>query len=206
MLDQAHRALHDGPRAPVVRLEVDPSQARQGARQAENPSHVREPPAVDRLVVVAHEEHVVVRRREQQGELQLGPIEVLRLVDEQPRAPPPPADQDALIGLEEPERADDEVVEVDATELRNRPLVNDERARDRARGRVARNVGAIAERVLEVLKVVVGPARVEGLPACDWVLIDAGDVIVHVFRPEVRSFYNLEKMWGADRPRERMAG
>ena len=48
--------------------------------------------------------------------------------------------------------------------------------------------------------------RVEGLPACDWVLIDAGDVIVHVFRPEVRSFYNLEKMWGADRPHERMAG
>ena len=45
-----------------------------------------------------------------------------------------------------------------------------------------------------------GNARVEGLPACDWVLIDAGDVLVHIFRPEVRGFYNLEKMWGADRP------
>ena len=74
-------------------------------------------------------------------------------------------------------------------------------------GRSHRHVGAIAERVLEVLKTRgLGPARVEGLPACDWVLIDAGDVIVHVFRPEVRSFYNLEKMWGQDRPRERLAG
>ena len=50
------------------------------------------------------------------------------------------------------------------------------------------------------------PPRVEGLPACDWVLIDAGDVIVHIFRPEVRQFYNLEKMWGTDRPGERLVG
>jgi len=43
--------------------------------------------------------------------------------------------------------------------------------------------------------------RIEGLPVADWVLIDAGDVIVHLFRPEVRSFYNLERMWGfADAP------
>jgi ribosome-associated protein len=46
------------------------------------------------------------------------------------------------------------------------------------------------------------PPRVEGFPTCDWVLIDAGDLIIHVFRPEVRSFYNLEKMWGASRPSE----
>lgn len=40
-----------------------------------------------------------------------------------------------------------------------------------------------------------GKAKVEGLPACDWVLIDCGDVVVHIFRPEVRTFYNIEKMW-----------
>jgi ribosome-associated protein len=70
-------------------------------------------------------------------------------------------------------------------------------------GRSERHVGAIADRLLQVLKEKgFGNARVEGLPACDWVLIDAGDVIVHIFRPEVRGFYNLEKMWGADRPAE----
>ena len=49
-------------------------------------------------------------------------------------------------------------------------------------------------------------ARIEGLPTADWVLIDAGDVIVHLFRPEVRSFYNLERMWSfGDAPRRRRA-
>ncbi len=73
-------------------------------------------------------------------------------------------------------------------------------------GRSDRHVGAIAERVIQALKDKgFGPVRVEGFPACDWVLIDAGDVIVHVFRPEVRSFYNLEKMWGVDRPQEKIA-
>ena len=48
-------------------------------------------------------------------------------------------------------------------------------------------------------------ARIEGLEACDWVLIDAGDIIVHVFRPEVREFYNLEKMWSAERPGDQTA-
>jgi ribosome-associated protein len=74
-------------------------------------------------------------------------------------------------------------------------------------GRSHRHVGAIADRVLQALKDRgFGSARVEGLPACDWVLIDAGDVLIHIFRPEVRGFYNLEKMWGSDRPRERLAG
>jgi ribosome-associated protein len=68
-------------------------------------------------------------------------------------------------------------------------------------GRSNRHVGSIAEKLVEDLKQS-GHARVriEGMPACDWVLIDAGDIIVHVFRPEVRGFYNLEKMWGVDRP------
>jgi ribosome-associated protein len=63
-------------------------------------------------------------------------------------------------------------------------------------GTSTRHVGSLADRVLEDLAVAgVRGARVEGMPHCDWVLIDAGDVIVHVFRPEVRAFYALEKMW-----------
>ena len=67
-----------------------------------------------------------------------------------------------------------------------------------ASGRSNRHVGAIADDVIEKLREAgVKNVHVEGVPHCDWVLIDAGDVIVHVFRPEVRSFYNLEKMWSA---------
>ncbi|WP_082494447.1 MULTISPECIES: ribosome silencing factor [unclassified Methylobacterium] len=74
-------------------------------------------------------------------------------------------------------------------------------------GRSQRHVGAIADRILQDMKSKgFGGARVEGLPACDWVLIDAGDIIVHIFRPEVRGFYNLEKMWGVDRPLGLLAG
>lgn len=72
-------------------------------------------------------------------------------------------------------------------------------------GRSNRHVGSIADRVIQGLKDAgISRIRVEGMPACDWVLIDAGDVIVHVFRPEVRAFYNLEKMWSSDRPVERL--
>ena len=74
-----------------------------------------------------------------------------------------------------------------------------------ASGRSQRHVGAVADHLIRKLKEKgFGRTRVEGLPHCDWVLIDAGDVIVHIFRPEVREFYNLEKMWSADRPVERM--
>ncbi len=66
-----------------------------------------------------------------------------------------------------------------------------------ASGRSTRQVGAIATKLAERLKAAgEGSPRIEGLPAADWVLIDAGDVVVHLFRPEVRSFYNLERMWG----------
>lgn len=76
-----------------------------------------------------------------------------------------------------------------------------------ATGRSDRHVNAIADRIIQTLKDKGhGAPRVEGMPSCDWVLIDAGDLIVHVFRPEVRLFYNLEKMWGADRPAERLGG
>ncbi|MBD3847138.1 ribosome-associated protein [Bosea sp. OAE752] len=74
-----------------------------------------------------------------------------------------------------------------------------------ASGNVNRHVAAISEALIEALKGSGLPTpKVEGMPACDWVLIDTGDIIVHVFRPEVRQFYNLEKMWGTDRPNERL--
>ncbi|MDP1873489.1 ribosome silencing factor [Phenylobacterium sp.] len=68
-----------------------------------------------------------------------------------------------------------------------------------ASGRSQRHVGAIADHLLRALKEHgYGRARVEGMPHCDWVLIDTGDIIVHLFRPEVRSFYNIEKIWSLD--------
>lgn len=73
-----------------------------------------------------------------------------------------------------------------------------------ASGRSHRHVGAMAEHLLRALKDAgFGRARVEGLPHCDWVLIDAGDVIVHLFRPEVRTFYNIEKIWAVEAPHRR---
>ena len=70
-----------------------------------------------------------------------------------------------------------------------------------ASGRSARHVSAIADHLLRALKDHgYGKAAVEGLPQADWVLIDAGDVIVHLFRPEVRAFYNIEKIWSVEPP------
>ena len=70
-----------------------------------------------------------------------------------------------------------------------------------ASGRSQRHVGALADHLLRALKDAgYGRARVEGMPACDWVLIDAGDVVVHLFRPEVRAFYNIEKIWSVEPP------
>ncbi|GAB4233742.1 MAG: ribosome silencing factor [Methyloligellaceae bacterium] len=75
-----------------------------------------------------------------------------------------------------------------------------------ASGRSQRHVGAIADQLVRKLKETGhGRARIEGLPHCDWVLIDTGDVIVHIFRPEVREFYNLEKMWSAPPPEDKVA-
>ncbi len=71
-------------------------------------------------------------------------------------------------------------------------------------GRSQRHVGSVADHVVKDLKEAgISGVRVEGMPQCDWVLIDAGDVIVHVFRPDVRAFYNLEKMWSGSRTDER---
>ena len=70
-----------------------------------------------------------------------------------------------------------------------------------ASGRSNRHVGAIADQLVEKLKASGRrELKVEGMPQCDWVLVDAGDVVVHIFRPEVRSFYNLEKLWSEHAP------
>ena len=66
-----------------------------------------------------------------------------------------------------------------------------------ASGRSTRQVASMAQKLTERIKQELGRnVRIEGLPVADWVLIDADDVIVHLFRPEVRTFYNLERMWG----------
>lgn len=68
-----------------------------------------------------------------------------------------------------------------------------------ASGRSQRHVTSLADHVARTLKEAgVDGVRVEGLPNADWVLIDGGDVIVHIFRPEVREFYNLERLWSSD--------
>lgn len=68
-----------------------------------------------------------------------------------------------------------------------------------ASGRSARHVSALADHLARTVKDTAGRSpKIEGLPNADWVLIDLGDIIVHLFRPEVRAFYNLEKIWADD--------
>ena len=75
-----------------------------------------------------------------------------------------------------------------------------------ASGRSQRHVGAVADQISRTLRAQgFGRPRVEGLPHCDWVLIDGSDVIVHIFRPEVREFYNLEKLWSEHVPDGKVA-
>ncbi|MBF9031256.1 ribosome silencing factor [Rhodobacterales bacterium HKCCE3408] len=90
--------------------------------------------------------------------------------------------------------SDDKAEDIVTIDLRGRSAFADHMVI--ASGRSSRQVAAISEKLVERLKDVTGHrAKVEGKDAGDWVLIDAGDVIVHVFRPEVREFYQLEKMW-----------
>lgn len=103
--------------------------------------------------------------------------------------------QNVLKALDETKAED--VISID---LRGKTALADEMII--ATGRSTVHVGAIADKAIKACKEAGVAARVEGLPQCDWVLIDAGDVIVHIFRPEVRSFYNLEKLWSAEAPAE----
>ena len=89
---------------------------------------------------------------------------------------------------------DDQAVEVISIPLSGKSSIADHMVI--ASGRSTRQVASMATKLAQKIKDEVGRSpRIEGLPAADWVLIDADDVIVHLFRPEVRSFYNLERMW-----------
>lgn len=88
---------------------------------------------------------------------------------------------------------DDKAEDVTVIDLRGRTSIADHMVI--ANGRSTRQVGAMAEHLMEKLKATGIHSLAEGMPQCDWVLIDGGDIIVHLFRPEVREFYNLEKMW-----------
>lgn len=90
--------------------------------------------------------------------------------------------------------SDDQAVETVSIPLEGKSSIADHMVI--ASGRSSRQVASMATKLGEKIKAATGRSpRVEGLPVADWVLIDAGDVIVHLFRPEVRSFYNLERMW-----------
>jgi ribosome-associated protein len=89
---------------------------------------------------------------------------------------------------------DDQAVEVVTIPLHGKSTIADHMVI--ASGRSTRQVASMAQKLTERIKQELGRSvRIEGLPVADWVLIDANDVIVHLFRPEVRSFYNLERMW-----------
>lgn len=97
----------------------------------------------------------------------------------------------AIIASLEDDKAEDEVV----IDLSGKSTLADYIVI--ASGRSQRQVGAMADHLIEKLKKSgVRPVSSEGQPQCDWVLVDAGDVVVHLFRPEVREFYKLEKLWG----------
>jgi ribosome-associated protein len=89
---------------------------------------------------------------------------------------------------------DDQAVETISIPLAGKSAIADHMVI--ASGRSTRQVASMAQKLQQKMKEQFGViARVEGLQTADWVLIDAGDVIIHLFRPEVRSFYNLERMW-----------
>jgi ribosome-associated protein len=102
--------------------------------------------------------------------------------------------EDALLSLVLKQLDDDQAQDVVTIDLEGKSSIADHMVI--ASGRSTRQVASMAQKLAETVKQNGhGPVRLEGLPAADWVLIDAGDVVVHLFRPEVRSFYNLERMW-----------
>lgn len=106
------------------------------------------------------------------------------------------AESDALHALIMKSLDDDQAQDIVSIPLAGKSNIADHMVI--AEGRSTRQVASIAQKLAERVKQAGGTARIEGLANADWVLIDAGDVIVHMFRPEVRSFYNLERMWAVD--------
>lgn len=105
-----------------------------------------------------------------------------------------PDEVDALHRLVLASLDDDQAVDTISIPLAGKSSIADHMVI--ASGRSTRQVASMAQKLSEKIKSELGrTTRIEGLPTADWVLIDAGDVIVHLFRPEVRSFYNLERMW-----------
>jgi ribosome-associated protein len=110
-------------------------------------------------------------------------------------ASPVAAEQDSLHALVLNSLDDDQAQDLVSIPLDGKSTIADHMVI--ASGRSTRQVTAMAQKLAERIKQAgFGSARIEGLPAADWVLVDAGDIVVHLFRPEVRSFYNLERMWG----------
>ena len=106
---------------------------------------------------------------------------------------------DGLLGLIEKTLDDHKAEDVVVIDLHGKSSIADFMVI--ASGRSQRQIGATADHLSQNIKDATGyAASVEGTQQCDWVLIDAGDVIVHLFRPEMRNFYNLEKMWGISLP------
>lgn len=104
------------------------------------------------------------------------------------------AAEDPLLALVLQQLDDDQAQEIVTIDLAGKSSIADNMVI--ASGRSTRQVAAMAQKLAEKIKHEgFGPVKLEGLPAADWVLIDAGDIVVHLFRPEVRSFYNLERMW-----------
>jgi ribosome-associated protein len=105
-----------------------------------------------------------------------------------------PIDIDALHALVMRSLDDDQAVELVSIPLTGKSSIADHMII--ASGKSSRQVASMATKLAERIKKEFGKnVRIEGLPVADWVLIDADDVIVHLFRPEVRTFYNLERMW-----------
>nr|WP_211110943.1 ribosome silencing factor [Azospirillum aestuarii] len=122
-------------------------------------------------------------------------------------APVPVPQPDELKALVEQSLDDDQAEDVVVIDLAGKTSIADYMIV--ASGRNTRHIAAMAVKLADRMKQAgLRGVETEGLNQCDWVLVDAGDVIIHLFRPEVRTFYNIEKMWGLETPRpsaERMS-